>query len=72
MYHYWFQKSLQEKHFVQDLTLILVTRELHEMLNERIVSSGWVIGEVRELKVKKNGIPLGQYYYALAKRPRKF
>jgi dolichol-phosphate mannosyltransferase len=68
MYHYWFQKSLHDKYLDKDLTLILVTRELHELMNDRIASSGWVIGEVKELKVKKNGIPVGQYYYAFAKR----
>lgn len=68
MYRYWFQKGLQDKCFDKDLTLILVTRELHELMNDRISSSGWVIGDVKELKVKKNGIPVGQYYYALAKR----
>ena len=67
MYRYWFQKGLQDKCFDKDLTLILVTRELHELMNDRISSSGWVIGDVKELKVKKNGIPVGQYYYALAK-----
>ena len=68
MYQHWFQKGLQDKGIDKDLTLILVTRELHELMNDRISSCGWVIGDVKELKVKKNGIPVGQYYYALAKR----
>jgi dolichol-phosphate mannosyltransferase len=68
MYHYWFQKGLQENRFDKDFTLILVARKLHELMDDRIVSSGWEIGDVKQLQVKKNGIPLGQYYYALAKR----
>jgi dolichol-phosphate mannosyltransferase len=72
MYQYWFQKGLQDKGIDKDLTLILVTREQHELMSDRISSSGWEIGAVKELKVKKNGIPVGQYYYALAKRRQDF
>jgi len=68
MYHYWFQKGLQENRFDKDVTLILVARKLHELRDDRIVSSGWEIGDVKQLQVKKKGIPVGKYYYVLAKR----
>jgi dolichol-phosphate mannosyltransferase len=68
MYRYWFSEDLQDKWIKKDSTLILVTRELHELRNDQVTLSGWVIGEVKELKVRKNGIPIGRYYYALAKR----
>jgi dolichol-phosphate mannosyltransferase len=68
MYHYWFQKGLQKNCWDKDPTLILVARKPPDLMNDRIVSNGWVIGDVKELKLKKNGIPVGQYYYALAKR----
>jgi hypothetical protein len=44
-----------------------VARERNELKDGRISSSGWEIGEIQELQVKKNGMTVGYYYYALAK-----
>ena len=67
MYRYWFPESRIDELRKKNSTLILVTRELHELQQDRISSSGWKMGEVQELEVKKNGVPVGRYYYALAK-----
>ncbi len=70
MYRYWFPGQLQGETPAQAELLILVTRELHELRNHRVISSGWRIGEAKELVVKRNGIPVGKYYYAFAEPSR--
>jgi len=50
--------------------LILVTRELHELKDERIKSHGWETGRVRDIEIRKDGMIVGYYYYTLATRHR--
>ncbi len=68
MYRYWASGPLQDKLREKDPTLILIAHKLHELKDERIASSGWKIGRVNEINVRRNGKPVGRYYYTLAKR----
>jgi len=49
--------------------LILVTRELHELNNDLISSSGWKMDKLQDLGLKRDGMAVGHYYYVLA-RPK--
>jgi dolichol-phosphate mannosyltransferase len=66
MYRFWFPESRISEFRKENSILILVTRELHELNSDRISSHGWKMGEVQPLVLKKNGNPVGLYYYALA------
>ncbi len=67
MYRFWFPQPQVHKLLRDHSTLILVARERNELKDGRISSNGWEIGEIQELQVKKNGMTVGYYYYALAK-----
>jgi dolichol-phosphate mannosyltransferase len=69
MYRFWFPET-----WIKDLprkkpVLILITRELHELNRDQISSRGWEMDKVQELNLKRDGLPVGRYYYALA-RPK--
>jgi dolichol-phosphate mannosyltransferase len=66
MYKYWFRESQGKDLARKGHPLILVSREMHEFNRDLIRASGWDLGEIEELIVKKNGIPVGRYYYAIA------
>jgi dolichol-phosphate mannosyltransferase len=68
MYRYWVSESLQNKLNQENPVLILVGKNLRDLKNEQIASSGWDTGKVEELTVSKNGLPVGKYFYALARR----
>jgi dolichol-phosphate mannosyltransferase len=67
MYRYWLPENLQAGLQKKGQVLILVTRELHEIDRKQIRSRGWEVGETKELRLEKNGLPVGVYYYAIAK-----
>jgi dolichol-phosphate mannosyltransferase len=67
MYSYWFPENLQIGLQKKGQVLILVTRELQEIDRDRIGSKGWEIGEIKQLELKKNDVPVGVYYYTIAK-----
>jgi dolichol-phosphate mannosyltransferase len=66
MYRYWFPDRVIKRWQGENQNLILVTHELPELMNDRIKSSGWKIGKVKDLELRKNGILVGHYYYTLA------
>jgi dolichol-phosphate mannosyltransferase len=70
MYHYWFPENLQIGLQKKGQVLILVARELKEIDRGRIGSKGWEIGEITRRELKKNEIPVGVYYYTIAKYSR--
>ena len=70
MCRYWFPGQPRQQPPGEGPLLILVTRKLHELMNPRVISSGWRIGEVKQLEVRKNGIPVGKYDYAFARPDR--
>jgi dolichol-phosphate mannosyltransferase len=67
MFRYWFPENLQLGLQKKGQVLILVTRELQEIDRGRIGSKGWEIGEIKRLELKKNDVPVGVYYYTIAK-----
>lgn len=69
MYRYWFPESRIKQFRNENSILILVTRELHELNNDLIFSSGWKTDKVQELDLERNGAAVGRYYYVLA-RPK--
>jgi dolichol-phosphate mannosyltransferase len=69
MYRYWFPESRINQFRNEKSILILVTRELHELNNDLISSSGWKMDKLQELDLERNGAAVGRYYYVLA-RPK--
>ncbi len=68
MYRYWFPERATKRWPGENSVLILVTRELQELMNDQIQASGWKIGPVKDLELRKNGMIVGHYYYTLATR----
>jgi dolichol-phosphate mannosyltransferase len=69
MYRFWFPEAWVKELPRKKPVLILITRELHELNRDQISSRGWEMDRVRELDLKRDGLPVGRYYYALA-RPK--
>ena len=69
MYRYWFPEPRIRQLRDENSILILVTRELSELNNDLISTSGWKMDSLQELDVKKNGVAVGHYYFVLA-RPK--
>jgi dolichol-phosphate mannosyltransferase len=69
MYRYWFPESRINQFRNENSILILVTRELHELNNDLISSSGWKMDKLQDLGLKRDGMAVGHYYYVLA-RPK--
>lgn len=67
MYRYWFPKNLEIGLQKKGQVLILVARELKEIDRGWIGSKGWEIGEIKRRELKKNDVPVGAYYYTIAK-----
>ncbi len=66
MYKYWLREAEIRDLAKKGIPLILVSREPREFSKDRIKASGWEMGAIKELIVRKNGAPAGQYYYAIA------
>ncbi|MDS4019388.1 MAG: glycosyltransferase family 39 protein [Candidatus Competibacter sp.] len=62
MYEYWFPIGEQN-----DKTLLLVSRGIDNMTSDNVRSRVRQMGDVKEIKLSKNGKPAGHYYYSLVK-----
>lgn len=69
MYRYWFPESRIRQLRQENSILVLVTRELSELNKDLISLSGWRTEKLQELHLEKSGMPVGTYYYVLA-RPK--
>lgn len=61
MYLYWFPKARQVNR-----VMILVSQKRGELMRDGVLSRTREIGEIREIIIKKNGMPVGRYYYVIA------
>ncbi len=66
MFKYWAGEPQGRDLARKGHPLILVSREMHEFNRDLIRTSGWDLGVIEEIVVKKNGIPAGRYYYGIA------
>lgn len=62
MYEYWFPIDEQN-----NKTMLLVSRGIDNMTSDNVRSRVRQMGDVKEIKLSKNGKPAGHYYYSLVK-----
>lgn len=61
MYRYWFPNATQVNRL-----MILVSKKRGELMRDAVLSWTQQIGEIQEIIIKKNGMPVGRYYYMIA------
>ena len=60
MYRYWFPEKERERS-----NMILVSKKLGDLKNAHLFFQIRNMGKIREIVIKKNGMPVGRYYYSL-------
>jgi dolichol-phosphate mannosyltransferase len=60
MYRYWFPEKEHEGR-----NMILVTEKIGDLKDPHLLSQVGKIGEIQEIVIKRNGMPVGRYYYSL-------
>jgi len=65
MFKYWFPKDKGLRAYSD--VIVLVGPDPKSLCLDELVEDGWNVGSVKELIVRKNGIPAGWYYYAIAR-----
>jgi dolichol-phosphate mannosyltransferase len=60
MYEYWFPKGEQN-----NKTMLLVSRSIDNLTSDQVRSRVRQMGDIKEIKLWKNGRPAGRYYYSL-------
>ena len=65
MFKYWFPKDKGLRDYSD--VLVLVGPDPKSLCLDELVKDGWSVESVKELIVRKNGIPAGYYCYAIAR-----
>lgn len=67
MYKYWFSEGKDLRAYAK--VLLLVGKSPEDLSLDELIRDGWSVGEAKELTVRKDGTPVGHYYYAVARVP---
>jgi len=67
MYKYWFPEGKGLRAYAN--VLLLVGKSPEDLSLDKLAKDGWRVEEVKELTVRKDGAPVGHYYYAVARVP---
>lgn len=62
MYEYWFPVEEQNNR-----TMLLVSKSIANLSSDDVVSRVQQAGDIKDIKIWKNGMPVGLYYYRLVK-----
>lgn len=62
MYKYWFPMGEQNNR-----TMLLVSKGIDNLTSDNVRSRVRQMGDIKEIKLWKNGMPAGHYYYSLVK-----
>ena len=64
MFKYWFPKDKGLRAYSD--VLLLVGQNSKSLCLDELTKDGWKVEGPKELVVRKNGIPVRNYYYAIA------
>jgi len=67
MFKYWFPKDKGLRTYSDVIVLVGPDPKSLSLCLDELVKDGWNVESVKELIVRKNGIPAGWYYYAIAR-----
>ncbi len=65
MYRYWFPEGKDLRAYAK--VLLLVGKSPEDLSLDKLTRDGWRVEEVKELTVRKDGAPVGHYYYVVAR-----